>query len=66
MKPHGHGDIHMLLQCRAGAAVGDEGIEHLVFIQDTNGQVFTAAPAALGVAVDEGFDFMSLAVNRFG
>lgn len=65
MKPHGHGDIHMLLY-KSGLAqrLADEGIEHLVFIQDTNGQVFNAVPAALGVAVDEGFDFMSLAVNR--
>ena len=65
MKPHGHGDIHMLLHTSGLAQrLADEGIEHLVFIQDTNGQVFNAVPAALGVAVDEGFDFMSLAVNR--
>jgi UDP-sugar pyrophosphorylase len=65
MKPHGHGDIHMLLHTSGLARrLADAGIEHLVFIQDTNGQVFNAVPAALGVAVDEGFDFMSLAVNR--
>ena len=67
MKPHGHGDIHMLLHTSGLARrLADEGIEHLVFIWDTNGQVFNAVPAALGVAVDEGFDFMSLAVNRIG
>jgi UDP-sugar pyrophosphorylase len=41
-----------------------QGIEHFVFIQDTNGQVFNAVPAALGVSVENGFDFNSIAVNR--
>jgi UDP-sugar pyrophosphorylase len=65
LKPHGHGDIHMLLYT-SGLAVrlAGEGIEHLMFIQDTNGQVFNAMPAALGVSVEKGFDFNSLAVNR--
>ena len=65
MKPHGHGDIHMLLhQSGLARQLCEEGIEHLVFIQDTNGQVFNAIPAALGVACEEAFDFTSLAVNR--
>ncbi len=65
LKPHGHGDIHMLLHSSGIAArLQAQGIEHLVFIQDTNGQVFNAVPAALGVSVDSGFDFNSLAVNR--
>ena len=65
LKPHGHGDIHMLLHTSGIAArLEQQGIEHLVFIQDTNGQVFNAVPAALGVSVEKGFDFNSLAVNR--
>ena len=65
LKPHGHGDIHMLLHTSGLAArLHERGIEHLVFIQDTNGQVFNAVPAALGVSVEKGFDFNSLAVNR--
>ncbi|HEY5621335.1 MAG TPA: UTP--glucose-1-phosphate uridylyltransferase, partial [Pontiella sp.] len=65
LKPHGHGDIHMLLYTSGLAAkLAAEGIEHFVFIQDTNGQVFNAIPAALGVSVDEGYDFNSIAVNR--
>ena len=65
LKPHGHGDIHMLLHTSGVAAkLEAEGIEHLMFIQDTNGQVFNAMPAALGVSVEKGFDFNSLAVNR--
>ncbi|MEA2068266.1 MAG: hypothetical protein U9P12_03600, partial [Verrucomicrobiota bacterium] len=46
------------------AKLGKQGIEHLMFIQDTNGQVFNAMPAALGVSVEKGYDFNSLAVNR--
>lgn len=65
LKPHGHGDIHMLLHTSGLAArLEREGIEHLLFIQDTNGQVFNAMPAALGVSVEKGFDFNSIAVNR--
>jgi UDP-sugar pyrophosphorylase len=65
LKPHGHGDIHMLLHTSGLAArLEKEGIEHLLFIQDTNGQVFNAAPATLGVSVEKGYDFNSLAVNR--
>ena len=65
LKPHGHGDIHMLLYSSGLAArLEKEGIEHFLFIQDTNGQVFNAMPAALGVSVEKGYDFNSLAVNR--
>ncbi len=65
LKPHGHGDIHMLLHTSGIAArLKDQGIEHLVFIQDTNGQVFNAVPAAVGASVERDFDFNSLAVNR--
>ncbi|MBT8043216.1 MAG: UTP--glucose-1-phosphate uridylyltransferase [Pontiella sp.] len=65
LKPHGHGDIHMLLHTSGVAAkLQNEGIEHLLFIQDTNGQVFNAMPAALGVSVEKGYDFNSIAVNR--
>ena len=65
LKPHGHGDIHMLLYTTGLAAkLEKQGIEHLLFIQDTNGQVFNAMPAAIGVSVEKGFDFNSIAVNR--
>jgi UDP-sugar pyrophosphorylase len=65
LKPHGHGDIHMLLYTSGLAAqLSKQGIEHFVFIQDTNGQVFNAVPAALGASVEKGFDFNSIAVNR--
>jgi len=65
MKPHGHGDIHMLLHTSGTAQrLAQMGIEHLVFIQDTNGQIFNPLLAALGASRKEGFDFNSLAVNR--
>jgi UDP-sugar pyrophosphorylase len=65
LKPHGHGDIHMLLFTSGVAArLKKQGIEHLVFMQDTNGQVFNAVPAAVGASVEKGFDFNSIAVNR--
>ena len=65
LKPHGHGDIHMLLHTSGLAAkLHAEGIEHFVYVQDTNGQVFNALPAALGVSAEKDFDFNSIAVNR--
>lgn len=65
LKPHGHGDIHMLLHTSGLAAqLHADGIEHIVLIQDTNGQVFNAVPAALGVAVERQYDFNSVAVPR--
>lgn len=65
LKPHGHGDIHMLFHTSGLATkLEKQGIEHLLFIQDTNGQVFNAVPAALGVSVEKGYDFNSIAVNR--
>jgi UDP-sugar pyrophosphorylase len=65
LKPHGHGDIHTLLHTSGTAKkFADSGIRYLLFIQDTNGQVFNAALAALGVSEVRGYDFNSIAVNR--
>ncbi|WDE96121.1 UTP--glucose-1-phosphate uridylyltransferase [Lentisphaera profundi] len=65
LKPHGHGDIHMLLYTSGLAEkLANKGIEHFVFIQDTNGQVINALPAALGVSLEKEYDFNSIAVNR--
>jgi UDP-sugar pyrophosphorylase len=65
LKPHGHGDVHLLLHTSGLAhRLHEEGIEHFLFVQDTNGQVFNAVPAALGVSVEKDFAFNSLAVNR--
>lgn len=65
LKPHGHGDIHMLLHTSGTAErLYKNGTRHLLFIQDTNGQVFNAAFAAIGVSIKHDFDFNSIAVNR--
>lgn len=65
MKPHGHGDIHLLLHSSGTAKkLAGEGIRYLLFIQDTNGQVFNAALAAVGASEQHGYDFNSIAVNR--
>ena len=65
LKPHGHGDIHMLLYTSGVAAkLAGEGIEFFMFIQDTNGPSFNTLPAAIGVSVEHGYDFNSLAIKR--
>lgn len=65
LKPHGHGDIHMLLHTSGVAAkLASEGIEYFMFIQDTNGPSFNTLPAAIGVSVENGYDFNSLAIKR--
>jgi len=65
LKPHGHGDIHTLLHTSGTAKkLANSGVRYLLFIQDTNGQVFNAALAAIGVSEQRGYDFNSIAVNR--
>ena len=65
-KPHGHGDVHVLLHGTGTARRWKEdlGIEHIVFFQDTNGLVFNAILPALGVSVKEGFEMNSITVPR--
>ncbi len=65
LKPHGHGDIHMLMHTSGTAErLITDGKQHLLFIQDTNGQVFNAAFAAIGASIKHNLDFNSVAVNR--
>jgi UDP-sugar pyrophosphorylase len=65
LKPHGHGDVHRLLHGSGLAArLHREGRTHLAFIQDTNGQVLNSLLAALGVSVQHGFTYNSMAVSR--
>lgn len=65
LKPHGHGDIHMLMYSSGlHRKLLNEGKTHLAFIQDTNGQVFHGLLPALGVSVKAQYDFNSLAVPR--
>jgi UDP-sugar pyrophosphorylase len=64
-KPHGHGDVHTLLhQYGVVNKWVESGIEWIVFFQDTNGVVFRAIPAALGVSKKNDFEVNSLTVPR--
>ena len=65
VKPHGHGDIHMLLAKHGLVAKWlKEGRTHTVFIQDTNGQVFNGILVGLGAALEEDADLNFLTVPR--
>ena len=65
LKPHGHGDVHVLLHASGEAErLLAEGYEYLVFMQDTNGQTFNTVPGALGVSARHEYDFNSLAIVR--
>lgn len=65
VKPHGHGDVHLLL-ANSGVAKqwAEEGRKWIIFFQDTNGLVFRALVAALGVSVHNNFEVNSLTVPR--
>uniref|UniRef100_A0A6S8CKX9 UTP-monosaccharide-1-phosphate uridylyltransferase n=1 Tax=Aplanochytrium stocchinoi TaxID=215587 RepID=A0A6S8CKX9_9STRA len=64
-KPHGHGDVHSLLYS-SGLVESwvASGKEWLCFLQDTNGLVFRALPAAIGVSKTGNYDVNSLTVPR--
>ncbi|KAI5068323.1 hypothetical protein GOP47_0016668 [Adiantum capillus-veneris] len=64
-KPHGHGDVHTLLFQSGLLSIWEKkGIEWVLFFQDTNGLLFKAIPAALGVSAQKNLDVNSLAVPR--
>ncbi|PKA49520.1 UDP-sugar pyrophosphorylase [Apostasia shenzhenica] len=64
-KPHGHGDVHALLY-NSGLLNEwlDAGLKWVLFFQDTNGLLFKAIPASLGVSATKGYHVNSLAVPR--
>jgi UDP-sugar pyrophosphorylase len=64
-KPHGHGDVHVLMHKEGVAkAWAQRGVKWVAFFQDTNGLAFTTLPAALGVSVALGLEVNSVAVPR--
>ncbi|KAK9271405.1 hypothetical protein L1049_026995 [Liquidambar formosana] len=64
-KPHGHGDVHSLLYSSGLLNVWrDAGLRWVLFFQDTNGLLFKAIPAALGVSSTRQYNVNSLAVPR--
>jgi UDP-sugar pyrophosphorylase len=65
-KPHGHGDVHVLLHSTGTAHKWlARGLKWVVFFQDTNGLAFTTLAAALGMSVEMGLDVNSVTVPRF-
>ena len=65
LKPHGHGDIHMLIHTNGLAKkFKEQGLEYLVFIQDTNAQVTNACMAFLGTSIHHNLDFNTIGINR--
>ena len=64
-KPHGHGDIHALLHSKGVAKkwVG-QGLEWMIFFQDTNGLAFHTLALALGVSKKRDLIMNSIAVPR--
>jgi len=65
LKPHGHGDVHLLMHTSGTAErLAAAGCTHLLFIQDTNAQVLNGALAALGVSVSSELAFNTVAVPR--
>lgn len=64
-KPHGHGDIHMLLYSSGLAKKFVEGgAKQFLFFQDTNINAFNAALPTLGVSEKHGVIMNSVAVRR--
>ncbi|XVE60261.1 hypothetical protein DITRI_Ditri05aG0114900 [Diplodiscus trichospermus] len=64
-KPHGHGDAHSLLYSSGLLKIwNDAGLRWVLFFQDTNGLLFKAIPASLGVSATKQYHVNSLAVQR--
>lgn len=64
-KPHGHGDVHSLLYSSGLLKKWhDAGVKWVLFFQDTNGLLFKAIPASLGVSATKQYQVNSLAVPR--
>ncbi|KAK4273974.1 hypothetical protein QN277_017271 [Acacia crassicarpa] len=64
-KPHGHGDVHALLYSSGLLKVWlVAGLKWVLFFQDTNGLLFRAIPAALGVSATKQYHVNSVSVPR--
>ncbi|KAJ8762873.1 hypothetical protein K2173_023002 [Erythroxylum novogranatense] len=64
-KPHGHGDVHSLLYSSGHLNEWQKaGLRWVLFFQDTNGLLFKAIPASIGVSASKNYHVNSLAVPR--
>lgn len=65
LKPHGHGDIHMLIyQSGLYLKLLNEGKLFMALIQDTNAQVVNGILSAVAVSKNKNLDFNSIVVPR--
>mmetsp|Transcript_1042 Transcript_1042/g.1540 ORF Transcript_1042/g.1540 Transcript_1042/m.1540 type:complete len:675 (-) Transcript_1042:152-2176(-) len=64
-KPHGHGDVHLLLY-QTGIAQDwvEKGKTHVLFFQDTNPMSFRTLIAALGNSVENKYQINSVSIPR--
>jgi len=65
-KPHGNGDVHILMHKEGVAKQWSKymGIKWIIFFEDTNGLVLRGLPAALGVSKENEFAMNNLTVPR--
>lgn len=64
-KPHGHGDVHHLLH-KSGTVSHwvTAGIQHVIFLQDTNALVINSVLSTLGVSIAKGYHMNSICIPR--
>lgn len=64
-KPHGHGDVHMVLFLSGVAEKwAKEGKKWVFFFQDTNPLAFRALPATIGVSKKLNLEFNTVTIPR--
>ncbi|KAK3255917.1 hypothetical protein CYMTET_34925 [Cymbomonas tetramitiformis] len=64
-KPHGHGDVHMVMHTSGTAEDWHaKGVKWVCFFQDTNSLVFRAITAAIGNSATNHYVYNSVSVPR--
>ena len=64
-KPHGHGDIHLLLYQKGLVKNWVlEGKKYMVLFQDTNALIFNSIPSAIGTSVKLGLAINTICIPR--
>ena len=64
-KPHGHGDIHLLLYQKGLVKKWvDQGKKYMVLFQDTNALIFNSIPSAIGTSVKLGLAINTICIPR--
>ena len=64
-KPHGHGDIHLLLYQKGLVKKWvSDGKKYMVLFQDTNALIFNSIPSAIGTSVKLGLAINTICIPR--